>query len=212
MFVASWAAIGCAIGMGLAWLLPLAVAPATTSASARQPHPRVTRWHVALGATLALAFALLAMRRSFGPELLVVSGYAAILSAVAVLDLRHRLVYPAMTHPSTVAAIVLTPLALGQPAWSGLVGGLLGALAFFGLYRLAAQLHPGGEALGFGDVLIAGLLGAMLGFPDILQGLLLGVVAGGLAALVVGLAQRSLRAHFAYGPALCLGGLLVLLS
>jgi hypothetical protein len=62
--------------------------------------------------------------------------------------------------------------------------------------------------------MIAGLLGAMLGFPAVLGGLFSGVILGGLQALCLWLFSPGERrkSHFAYGPALCLGGLLSLLG
>src|SRR6266571_5196894 len=88
-------------------------------------------WLAALGPGLALVFGLLASRWPFGPKLIATSLYAAVLLLVAILDLRHRLVYPLLVYPATFVAIALTPLALDQPLWSGLAGALAGAAIFF---------------------------------------------------------------------------------
>lgn len=61
-------------------------------------------------------------------------------------------------------------------------------------------------AMGFGDVKLAAVLGALLGVPGFLVGLLLAVVLGA----VVGVTQRLLGGSrfVPFGPFLVLGGLL----
>ena len=168
-------------------------------------------WSLAiLGPALAVSFALLAARWSPGPELLAAAFYATLLALVATLDLRHRLVYELVTYPATALAMVVTPLVFGQPAWSGLAGGLLLG-AVFAIFHLLGVLLYRREVLGRGDVMIAALVGAMVGLPGSGTALVLGTLFGGLASLGVGLVRRSRRAEFAYGPALCLGGLVALL-
>jgi leader peptidase (prepilin peptidase)/N-methyltransferase len=155
---------------------------------------------------------MLASRWALGPELLAGSLYAAVLALVAALDLRHRLVYPLVTYPATLGAMLLTPLAFSQELWSGAAGALVLAGLFLMFHMMATLLYRSSDALGRGDVMIAGLVGAMVGLPGAASALVLGTVFGGIGALAVGLALRSRRAHFAYGPALCLGGLVALLG
>ena len=169
-------------------------------------------WLAGLGPALAVIFALLAARWQPGWALIAVSLYAIALLLVAVLDLRRRLVYPLLTYPATALAVILTPLALQQPAWSGMAGAMAGAAVFLVLYLSAALLYRGGGALGLGDVMIAGLVGAMTGLSGVIGAMALGIVFGGIGAAAVGIVVRARRAHFAYGPALCLGGLVTLLS
>jgi leader peptidase (prepilin peptidase)/N-methyltransferase len=157
-------------------------------------------------------FAMLSSRWPPGPILLTISLYVAVLLLVAAIDLRQRLVYPQLTYPATLVGIVLTPLVFNQPTWSSLLGALTGGAAFLLIYLFARLAYGRSDALGFGDVMIAGLIGSMVGFPAVAPALLLGSIFGGLGAAVVGLARRSRRAHFAYGPALCLGGLVTLLT
>jgi leader peptidase (prepilin peptidase)/N-methyltransferase len=169
-------------------------------------------WLAALPPFLVIVFSLLAQRWPPGPGLLTASFYAAVLALVSALDLRGRLVYPLLTYPATILAALLTPLAFGQGMSSGLAGALAGAAVFFLFYLLGAVLYRGRGALGLGDVMIAGLIGAMVGLPTVATTLSLATVFGGLAGLAVMVAQRSRRAYFAYGPALCLAALLTLLS
>jgi leader peptidase (prepilin peptidase)/N-methyltransferase len=168
-------------------------------------------WLSLLAPGTALTFVFLSTHQPLGLVLLVMSLYGAILLLVASLDLHRRLVYPQVTYPSTLLAIGLTPIALQQPIWSGLAGTLAGAGLFLFVFLLAGRIYGGQHALGFGDVMIAGLVGAMAGFPAVSSALMFGTLFGGVGAVAIGFVTRSRRTHFAYGPALCLGGLVSLL-
>ncbi len=116
---------------------------------------------------------------------------------VVVIDLEHRLIL----HPTSVVGAVL---ALGIGLWlhgpePTLIGGLAGFLIMLALYylgvlfskfrarRLQATGHAadGEEALGAGDVILAGILGLVLGWPIIWFGLLLGILLGGVVGIVL---------------------------
>jgi leader peptidase (prepilin peptidase)/N-methyltransferase len=71
------------------------------------------------------------------------------------------------------------------------------------------------EALGFGDVNLAGVLGLVLGWPLIWISLLFGILAGGVISLVIilgMLVSRRYRAFTAipYAPFLILGAVFFL--
>lgn len=66
------------------------------------------------------------------------------------------------------------------------------------------------EALGFGDVILSGVLGLILGWPGILLGLTLAILTGGLVSfifiLITALAGRYRAfSYIPYGPFLVLG-------
>jgi prepilin signal peptidase PulO-like enzyme (type II secretory pathway) len=163
-------------------------------------------------------------------------GYAAgmfvltYFALVVVVDVEHRLIL----HPTSLFGALLG-LSLG--VWlRGVVPTVLGALAGLGilsvLYLLgmlfsrlrANRLRRMGqdvddeEALGVGDVILAGVLGLMLGWPLIWFGVLLGVLLGGLlgaALLVISLVRgrygkQALMMFMPYGPALVLSTFFIL--
>ncbi len=105
---------------------------------------------------------------------------------------------------------------LGLGAAEGrLIGAAAGALAGLGLFGLAYlvgnRLCPGG--LGAGDVKLAGVIGLGLGFPAGLSALFLGVLLGGVGALVLLAAGvRRLKDPIPYGPFLCAGAAVTLLT
>jgi prepilin signal peptidase PulO-like enzyme (type II secretory pathway) len=156
--------------------------------------------------------AALAVRWSIGPMLAAHLVFAALLMTILAIDLRHRQVYLVLGYGGVVLALLLSPVSLSGGPVSAAIGGMIGGLAFGGLYALGRAIYRGGEPLGTGDITIATLLGVMAGFPGILTALLVGIMAGGVGAVAVLLAGRSRKAFMPYGPALCLGGLWVLFS
>ena len=126
--------------------------------------------------------------------------------AVSITDLEARIIPNRIIYPSVVIAIGLSW------AWPdrGLAEALIGTAAGFG-FILFPFLLSGGNGIAAGDVKLGGLIGAAVGWPAVVPGLLIGVVAGGVAAVAVGLRARSRTASFAYGPYLALGGIVALL-
>lgn len=152
---------------------------------------------------------------------------------ITVIDLEHRLIL----HPTSLAGAVLglivgtvihsraDGLLLG--AAKSLLGGLFGFGVMFLLYQFGAlvaryrarkmqatgQAPDDEEALGGGDVYLAGVLGLMLGWPFIWDALLLGVLLGGLisffflVALVVRrrYSSEALMTFIPYGPYFIIG-------
>jgi leader peptidase (prepilin peptidase)/N-methyltransferase len=85
----------------------------------------------------------------------------------------------------------------------------VGAVAVFGGFALVGRLVLRGEALGMGDVKLAGFIGLALGVQGTVAALVLGVLLAGVVAAVLLVARvRSLRDTIAYGPFLAVGALL----
>src|SRR5258708_2581672 len=141
-------------------------------------------------------------------------------AVIVVIDLEHRLIL----HPTSIFGALF---GLGLGTWlhglfPTLLGGLAGlaimsALYFLGLlfarfrtHRLQATGRPADdeEALGFGDVILAGVLGLILGWPFIWFGLLLGILLGGIIGVVLisywlfakQLKENALMIFMPYGP------------
>ena len=157
---------------------------------------------------------------------------------ITVIDLEHRLIL----HPTSLAGAVLG-LIVGTLIHSradgllvglgkSLLGGLFGFGLMFLLYQFgtivaryrARRMQAGGqapdeeEALGGGDVYLAGVLGLMLGWPFIWDAILLGVLLGGLISflfIVILLVRRryssdALMTFIPYGPYFIIGAFYLL--
>ena len=146
---------------------------------------------------------------------------------LTVIDLEHRLIL----HPTSLAGAILGLIvgifiysrkysllgSLGQSLLGGVIGfGIMFLLYQFGVLvarlrarkmQAAGQAADEEEALGGGDVYLAGVLGLMLG-PVIINALVYGVLLGGLVSLVfiVALlirrryAGNALMTFIPYGP------------
>lgn len=97
--------------------------------------------------------------------------------------------------------------------WHGFLGslaGLVAGAAVTWLARIIARVVLGVEALGFGDVMLMGMIGSFLGWQPVLLVFLLAPIFG----LVISLTLKLLHGRRAvpYGPYLALGAILVLFT
>ncbi len=146
--------------------------------------------------------------------------YSYTLSTIFVIDFEHRLIL----HSTSIFGALF---GLGLGIWinngigPSLIGGLTGLVImlvfyYFGVlfsHLRARRLQAAGqdadneEALGFGDVILAGVLGLILG-PLIWFGLLLGILLGGLVGAIMVLyliiskryKTEALMIFMPYGP------------
>jgi leader peptidase (prepilin peptidase)/N-methyltransferase len=155
----------------------------------------------------AAVFAAVAMSRGLELELVVLLPFAAMLLAVAAIDLEHRIVPNRIVAPMAVygvaASAVVRPGELPELL-------IAGAAAFLALL-LAAVARPGG--MGMGDVKLAGVMGLYLGSavaPALLAAFLSGTLVG--VAIMIRAGKDARKQAVPFAPFLALGGLLGLLA
>ena len=199
--------------------------------------PRSLRtWLVQVLTTAAFVYVWLNPPEAMGLLLgLLVLVYFGI---ITVIDLEHRLIL----HPTSLAGAVLGFIVgttihsrsggLLFGAGMSLLGGLLGFGVMFVLYLLgmfvaryrARRMEAEGktpddeEALGGGDMYLAGVLGLMLGWPFIMNALVLGVLLGGLFSFLFLLmlvvrrrySSDALMTFIPYGPYFIIGAFYLL--
>lgn len=147
----------------------------------------------------------------------------AYFGVIVVIDVEHHLIL----HPVSLFG---AGFALIIGVWlHGLVPTLLGGLAGFGIMLIFYYIGvlfahfmarrrgdaAEGEALGFGDVALSGVLGLLLGWPTILVGLFLGILFGAVASVIFLLSMLLFRrfrlfAAIPYGPFLIAGAVVLL--
>jgi len=161
----------------------------------------------AIEALTAVIFALVAAIRGFDAALALELPFAAMLVAVAAIDLEHRIVPNKILLPLAVWALVgwvLVDLDFLPEAVA------CGAGAFLFLL-LAALAYPAG--MGMGDVKLAGVMGLYLGLaviPAMLVAFLAGSVVG--VAMIAREGAQARKKGVPFAPFLAFGGLIGLLA
>jgi len=147
-------------------------------------------------------FTVVALALSFDADLIVLLPFAAVLVAVAAIDLEHRIVPNKIVLPAAIWAVAASAVVRPGELPELLIAG---AGAFLALL-IAALARPGG--MGMGDVKLAGVMGLYLGsavIPALLIAFATGAVVGVAIMLREGASARKKGVPFA--PFLALGGL-----
>ncbi len=153
----------------------------------------------------ALLFAFLWWHYGLSFQLFLAALYTCVFLVLAMIDLEHQLILNIIVFPTLAIALLASPLWPGLGIWSALAGGATGSV----LLLLPRLVFP--QGMGWGDVKMAGLIGAVTGFPLVFlalwfTALIGGVVAGGL--LLAHLKGR--KDLIPYGPFLATGALVAL--
>lgn len=136
--------------------------------------------------------------------------YVGLGAPLVAVDLRTTFL-PRRLHYVALAGMAAGGAVLAVASPGAALGALAGALAAFGFFYLAWRLTAN---LGFGDVRLALLIGAVAGQGGVTAwttALLTGTVLGALHGIAHALWARrdpTRARHFAYGPALWLGPIL----
>src|SRR3954447_20752653 len=168
---------------------------------------RISPRYPAVELVTAVLFAAIVLTRGLDADLALELPFAAMLIAVADIDLEHRIVPNKILLPLAVwglgASAAVRPDALPELLIAG-----AGAFTFF---LLAALVHPKG--MGMGDVKLAGVMGLYLGklvIPALLIAFLVGTVVG--LGMVARYGSRSRKLGVPFAPFLALGGLVAMLA
>jgi leader peptidase (prepilin peptidase)/N-methyltransferase len=153
-------------------------------------------------ALTAAVFVGVALARGVEDDLAVWLPFAAVLIAVAGIDLDHRIIPNRIVAPAAVWGLAATILFRPGDVDDGLIAGAAAFLALF----LAALAYPAG--MGMGDVKLAGVMGLYLGSavaPAMLVAFLTGSVVG--LAIIAREGGEARKKGVPFGPFLALGGL-----
>jgi leader peptidase (prepilin peptidase)/N-methyltransferase len=150
-------------------------------------------------------------------------GLLIYLAVVAVIDLEYRLVLQPVSYFGFALGLGLGIWMHGW--WQTLLGGAAGFAFMLILYYLGALFarwlarrrneESDEVALGYGDVMLSGVLGLLLGWPGIIAGLVLAILLGGVASLVYliwRVISKTYQPFMAipYAPFLVLGTIILL--
>jgi len=144
----------------------------------------------------ALLFALSCWFFGLSVQFAVIVFYGSLFLVIGIIDLEHQLVLNKVSYPAMALALVI---AVFQPppellalnlAWpwpgviSALLGGAIGFLFLLFAYGITYAIYRT-EAIGFGDVKLAGLIGLVAGPRLVLLSLTLGAVLGGVVGIIL---------------------------
>lgn len=147
------------------------------------------------------------------------------LAVVFVIDVEHRLILHPVSYVGIAVGLLIGTILHGIQAT--LIGGAAGFGVMYLLYYLGVLFArrmarkqgettiEEGDALGFGDVNLAGIVGLILGWPLISFGILAAILAGGAISLLLILGMLLLKKYQAfaaipYAPFLILGVVILL--
>ena len=169
----------------------------------RRCHERIpVRYPVIEGTTAALVSGSFLVYGAT-PTAALAAVFCAVLVAVSVIDLEHRIIPNRIVLPAAVAVLAVRTALDPSPEWA------IAAVGAAGFFLAAVLVYPSG--MGMGDVKLALLLGATLG-RTVPIALMLGMISALVPSLVLvarhGSAARRMALPFA--PFLALGGLIAL--
>jgi len=167
---------------------------------------RISPRYPAIELLTAVAFGAIVLLNGVDIDLVWELPFAAMLIAVAGIDLEHRIIPNKVLLPSAVFAVA-TAVALRPDELPEL--GIAGAGAFAG-FLLAALAYPAG--MGMGDVKLAGVMGLFVGtavIPALFIAFLAGTVVG--VAVIARHGASGRKKGVPFGPFLALGGVVGLL-
>jgi len=154
-----------------------------------------------------VSFAAVAAARGLDADLIVLLPFAAVLVAVAGIDLDHRIVPNRIVVPAAIFGIAASAFVRLDELPELLIAGG-GAFMFL---LLAALAYPGG--MGMGDVKLAGVMGLYLGLsvvPALFIAFLAGTAVG--VARIAREGSEARKSGVPFAPFLALGGLVALVA
>ncbi len=136
--------------------------------------------------------------------------YVLVLYLILLIDLQQQRIMNVVVFPATILALIASLMRGRETLSLALLGACAGFMFFSVLYWFGSKRY-GRSALGFGDVKLAMLLGAMLGFQYVWPALVLGMLLAGLTSGLLLISGRArLRTTMPYGAFLAGAGIITL--
>lgn len=170
-----------------------------------------------------LLFALSYWYLGLSVQFVIIAFYGSLFLVIGIIDLEHQLILNKITYPAIAVALVISvfqpppgliDLNLTWP-WPGIVhslmGGAMGFLFFLLAYLITYAIYKR-EAIGFGDVKLAGLIGLATGPRLVLLSLTLGAILGGVVGIILLLLKlKKRREPLPFGSFLAIATMLTLI-
>lgn len=131
----------------------------------------------------------------------------SILAIITIIDWQRHEIWHGITIPSICLAIFAAPWLPADFIANALLGALVAFTLFWIIWFIGRRVYGTG-ALGFGDVMLAALLGALGGVVDGLLWLAVGMLLAGSYAIWLRYILKSPIKLIAYGSFIAFSGLL----
>ena len=206
------------VWLGLAALLGVVAAFLLRPRRYRYDDDEVRRelspWWVPAGVVVAAVLAAPFWTQEPAPVLLTFVLALVWAAVLTLIDLEVHRLPDVLTLPAyPVAALLLTWCSATTGDWAALARAAACSGGAVLVFTLAVVLSPAQQGLGWGDVKLAGVLGALLGWFSWVAaayGLFAGFVLAGVVAVALLLGRRAdRRSTISLGPALVAGAYLV---
>ena len=147
------------------------------------------------------------------PYAILASLLCSVLLCIFFIDLEHSLIYNVFLWifaGLSLAMLFFDPhasllSATGETILSSLIGGGAAAAVFFAV-RAFFSRRVGKEALGDGDVFLAGIAGVLLGWQRLLLAVLIASIAGSISMLILRRVRGDEKDHeYPFAPYICAG-------
>jgi leader peptidase (prepilin peptidase)/N-methyltransferase len=172
---------------------------------------RIPARYPALEVTTAALFVAAAIRFDDVWLLILSSTFLALLLALSLIDIGHKILPNRLVYPALIAFPVFLVIARFAGASIGLVDAAIGFLAYGGAMLVVALISPRG--MGMGDVKLAALIGLVVGaidLPSVAVAAGLAILLGGVGAAVALAAGKGRKSAVPFGPFLAAGAALAL--
>lgn len=190
----------CGHVLGVADLVPL-FSWVLTRGRCRYCGARVSVRYPLIEVTCALWAVLLYLKVGFTPAYIPLSLWGWMLVALMFIDLDHQLLPDALTFPGTLVAIAYALLVPG--ARHAILGMALGAGLLWGVGELWKRVRKI-EAMGFGDVKLAAMFGAVLGWQLTFLTIFLAALMGSIwGAVLMWRGAGNSQTALPFGTLLC---------
>lgn len=171
---------------------------------------------------LSAGFALLCLYHFSPLAALLVYVFCCSLIVITFIDLDYFIIPDVISYPGLIIGLIIACInqflnvPIPEPFVSGIVPSLLGVLVGGGFLWLVSEIFyrlTKKHGLGFGDVKLMAMVGALFGPMVCYQGILFGSVAGAvLGSLMILMSKKEAAQPIPFGPYLAIGTLVSLFT
>lgn len=143
--------------------------------------------------------------------LIVACLFCSVLICVTFIDIEHQYIYDVFQWILLALAVcALFADWNGIVWWHRLIGGGVGFAFFFIFYGVAYLIYKQ-EAMGFGDVLLAGVCGLFLGWKNFIVSVIVASLVGSVTLLVLRAKRKDdKKTEYPFAPVIALGAAVAL--